>query len=812
MDTKSTKNLRRTIIKAILIIASCALFVTTYFFGQQLVQFYIENTDGYLTSLDSMETVLGNGNSTFAKQIRSETGKVRSLASKYVDDEFVESGEAFAKYEAELRDRYQKNTEGRILQEQISFIESNYEYDYEQEIYTYPGFEDSDIDIVPFSSEQQIQADRSFVQLGDYEIHGITIIDGVRYYKGFPVDEANIDKDEISEELTKQMQAELATQKGSFKTDYANLKAELSELTSYKYFLLNKTNGMIYTNIENAETIEEAAAHYPDKDDYRASVVGGEFSISRALRNVLETGQKFISGNYITSENDYYNYCFGTLDMDKYDMFIYVDLTPDGNDVFSGIYKDWKAMSDSVSERLRNTIICFAAWILSLVLLAVFAGNRGEDGKIKETLLDKLPNSIHFVISVMLVMGCAVAPMGIYLEFVNWNFKPSLVVAVITVLSNFFFIEWLMSASRQGKNDTFWKNTIIYKAFIKNWPAFKRWANSGINKITNGEIKKRVFYVFIAYLVVMVAAACIPFVGAGIAVVASIAMFIYVLKLSKGLDAISSALTKAEGGDYDFAVDVDVMPAALQSMGENVNNLTNGLNIAIDEATKSERMKTELITNVSHDLKTPLTSIITYTDLLKQCDIEDATANEYIGVLDEKSHRLKKLVEDLVEASKASSGNVTLNMVKIDVNELTEQIYGEYEDDLTAADLELKINAPENPVYIVADGQKTYRILENLFSNVKKYAMPGSRVYLDIASGNTFASITMKNVAKDEMHFDVERLTDRFVQGEESRTNEGSGLGLSIAKSLTELQGGRFNLSVDGDLFKVTIALPKSKD
>ncbi|MBQ1895625.1 MAG: HAMP domain-containing histidine kinase, partial [Clostridia bacterium] len=248
-----------------------------------------------------------------------------------------------------------------------------------------------------------------------------------------------------------------------------------------------------------------------------------------------------------------------------------------------------------------------------------------------------------------------------------------------------------------------------------------------------------------------------------------------------------------------------------QSMGENVNNLTNGLNIAIDEATKSERMKTELITNVSHDLKTPLTSIITYTDLLKQCDIEDATANEYIGVLDEKSHRLKKLVEDLVEASKASSGNVTLNMVKIDVNELTEQIYGEYEDDLKDANLELKISAPEDPVYIVADGQKTYRILENLFSNVKKYAMPGSRVYLDIASGSTFASITMKNVAKDEMHFDVERLTDRFVQGEESRTNEGSGLGLSIAKSLTELQGGHFSIGVDGDLFKVTVALPKAK-
>ncbi len=810
MDTKSTKNLRRTIIKVILVIASCALFVTTYFFGQQLVQFYIENTDGYLTSLDSMETVLGNGNSTFAKQIRSETGKVRSLASKYVDDEFVESGEAFAQYEAELRDRYKKNIDGRILQEQINFIESNYEYDYEREVYTYPGFDG--IDIVDFSSEQQIQADRSFVQLGDYEIHGITTIDGVRYYKGFPVDEANIDKDGISDELTKQMQAELATQKGSFKTDYANLKAELSELTSYKYFLLNKTNGMIYTNIENAETIEEATALYPDKDDYRASVVGGEFSISRALRNVLETGQKFISGNYITSENDYYNYCFGTLDMDKYDMFIYVDLTPDGNDRFADIYKDWKAMSDSVSERMRNTLICLAAWILSLVLLAVFAGNPGEDGKMKETLLDKLPNSIHFVMSVMLVMGCAVAPMGIYLEFVNWNFKPSLIVAVITVLSNLFFIEWLMSASRQVKNRNFWKNTIIYKVFIKNWPAFKRWANSGINKITNGEIKKRVFYVFIAYLVVMVAAACIPFIGAGIAVVASIAMFIYVLKLSKGLDAISSALTKAEGGDYDFAVDVDVMPAALQSMGENVNNLTNGLNIAIDEATKSERMKTELITNVSHDLKTPLTSIITYTDLLKQCDIEDATANEYIGVLDEKSHRLKKLVEDLVEASKASSGNVTLNMVKIDVNELTEQIYGEYEDDLKDANLELKINAPEDHVFIVADGQKTYRILENLFSNVKKYAMPGSRVYLDIASGSTFASITMKNVAKDEMHFDVERLTDRFVQGEESRTNEGSGLGLSIAKSLTELQGGRFSIGVDGDLFKVTVALPKSKD
>ena len=366
-------------------------------------------------------------------------------------------------------------------------------------------------------------------------------------------------------------------------------------------------------------------------------------------------------------------------------------------------------------------------------------------------------------------------------------------------------------------NKQFFKNTLIYMLIVKNWPKIKSWLNVGISKITHGEIKKRIFLVFTLYILLMFVCAIVSFATKNfasptiLAIIITLVAFLYIKRLAKGLDAISSALTKAETGDYNFSVPVYVMPEALKPMGEKVNNLTSGLNIAIEDALKNERTKAELITNVSHDLKTPLTSIITYTDLLKQCDIEDATACEYINVLDEKSARLKKLIEDLVEASKASSGNVTLNLVEINLNELTEQVFGEYEDALDELKLDLKMNTPSEPIYVVADGQKTYRIIENLFSNVKKYALPGTRVYLDLSEENGEALLQMKNISREEMNFDAEHLTERFVRGEDSRTTEGSGLGLSIAKSLTELQGGKFDITIDGDLFKVVIKLPLKK-
>ncbi|MBR6479874.1 MAG: hypothetical protein IKT04_05170, partial [Clostridia bacterium] len=197
MATRSTKNLKLTIVKIILIALSCVLFSATFYFGQQLVQFYLVNTDGYLTSLETTETVLGNGSSTFAKQIRHETGNVRTLASKYISDEYVESGEGEEALEKSLKENYEANIEAQIIMRKIETIEGMYEYDYEKECYTYPDYDDQDVILKSFSSDDQIKADRNFIQLGDYEIHGLTTIKGVRYYKGFPIDEVKVFREDI---------------------------------------------------------------------------------------------------------------------------------------------------------------------------------------------------------------------------------------------------------------------------------------------------------------------------------------------------------------------------------------------------------------------------------------------------------------------------------------------------------------------------------------------------------------------------------------------------------------------------------------
>ena len=248
-----------------------------------------------------------------------------------------------------------------------------------------------------------------------------------------------------------------------------------------------------------------------------------------------------------------------------------------------------------------------------------------------------------------------------------------------------------------------------------------------------------------------------------------------------------------------------ILPFVLKQMAVYIDDIAGGLSNAIEQSLKSERLKTELITNVSHDIKTPLTSIINYVDLLKKEKMPNEKATEYLMILDNKSQRLKKLTEDLVEASKASSGNIKLNKEKLNVKELVQQVSGEFEDRFKERNLEEITTFPEQDVYIKADGRYMCRILENVYSNVAKYAMENTRVYLDVVKNQHTVVIQMKNISKQELNISADELMQRFVRGETSRNIEGSGLGLSIASSLTELQGGKFHIYLDGDLFKVTI-------
>ena len=277
-----------------------------------------------------------------------------------------------------------------------------------------------------------------------------------------------------------------------------------------------------------------------------------------------------------------------------------------------------------------------------------------------------------------------------------------------------------------------------------------------------------------------------------------------------GFQRLRKAATTIAGGDLEYQIDTQHLPHDLRLQAEDLNNISVGLAGAVDEKMKSERFKAELITNVSHDLKTPLTSILNYVSLLKTTEQADPKAREYIEVLERKSQRLKKLTEDLVEASKASTGVLSVQREKIGMSQLVDQALGEWEEKLEGKKLTVVTTQPEGETWVYADGRHLWRVIDNLLSNCAKYALEGTRIYLDLARGRGQVSLSVKNISREALNIPPERLMERFVRGDASRTTEGSGLGLSIARSLTELQGGSFELAVDGDLFKAIVSLPQA--
>ena len=294
------------------------------------------------------------------------------------------------------------------------------------------------------------------------------------------------------------------------------------------------------------------------------------------------------------------------------------------------------------------------------------------------------------------------------------------------------------------------------------------------------------------------------FLSVGIVWLVSIRKAVEHYQILQGVEEIAD-------GDLSAKIDVEELHGEDRKLAETINNIGAGLLHAVDDSTKNERMKADLITNVSHDIKTPLTSIINYVNLIQREDVDNERVKNYVKILDEKSQRLKQLTEDLVEASKVSSGNVKLEMHKIDIVELVCQTGGEFNEKFEDKELTIVTKLPRQAVYIWSDGRHLYRVIENLYNNVAKYALQKTRVYVEVQADEERAVFSIKNVSERSLareNSEVEDLTERFIRGDSSRTTEGSGLGLSIAKNLTLLMGGMFDISVDGDLFKATIALP----
>ena len=291
--------------------------------------------------------------------------------------------------------------------------------------------------------------------------------------------------------------------------------------------------------------------------------------------------------------------------------------------------------------------------------------------------------------------------------------------------------------------------------------------------------------------------------------IVDVAVGIRLFKKNAEFNDIIDGINRIRSGEVEYKLDTGKLHGMNKFLSDAVNNIGEGIDNAVKTSVKDERLKTDLITNVSHDLKTPLTSIINYVDLLKRTNIQDPQAKNYVEILENKSQRLKDLTDDLVEASKISSGNITLNLEVLDLGELLQQTIGELSEKLEAAKLRVVAEIDEKPSLIYADSRRMWRVMENLFNNICKYAMEGTRVYAEVkVTDNARVLLQIKNISKAQMNIHADELTERFIRGDSSRSTEGSGLGLYIAKSLTNVLGGNFEIQLDADLFKVNIDFP----
>lgn len=456
------------------------------------------------------------------------------------------------------------------------------------------------------------------------------------------------------------------------------------------------------------------------------------------------------------------------------------------------------------------TLISIGCCIVLFVFLMKAAGHKKGQVGISGSFITKIP----FDLLVPLAALAGFLPLAPLWEM-SYGINNSLFNLALAILSAGFafclLVGLCISFATRVKMGAWWRNNLIYMACRLVWRVVKGcvlgiWRGMGylirrlplIWKTVVGLIILGILGLFFVFVYNM-----------GIRLILLVIFWpvlaAWIIYLALVLRKLQYAGRKIAAGDMNYRVDTSKMLWDLKEHGENLNSIGLGMVRAVDERMKSERMKTELITNVSHDIKTPLTSIINYVDLISKEESGNDKIDEYAAVLSRQSERLKKLIEDLVEASKATTGNVEVCLAPCDAGVLVSQTAGEYAEKLSASSLSAVLNAPEAPLMIFADGRLLWRVFDNLMNNVCKYAQPDTRVYISAEKVGSDAVISLKNISKYPLNIKSDELLERFVRGDSSRSSEGSGLGLSIAKSLTELMGGEFELTIDGDLFKVSL-------
>ncbi len=517
-------------------------------------------------------------------------------------------------------------------------------------------------------------------------------------------------------------------------------------------------------------------------------------------------------------------------------------------DPMAQTYKNYKKAQMQIADRQKSidtdTYLLAACMLLILLACCVLLWMTGHEEGTNEIVLkayDRKPQELYWIIGILagvtFLALChvfyyagsdeVVGISGMIGHTVCGTYLPDMV--VLSALT-WIVVFCALTLAKQIKAHVFWSDSYFYQLFVQKkyletrWYKVYRHVDENIGEWT---AKRRYlaltaleiagfFILFLGYLIIGDAS----YMEVGGVVILLVLFLIILLICNLRLlyksfyhaDAdrkIEQGLQKIIDGNLQYQLpDIPDVNYEKKKVIEGINHITEGLDKAVEKSVQSEKMKTELITNVSHDIKTPLTSVINYVDLLKREHLENEKAQEYLEILDQKSQRLKVLIEDLIEASKASSGALELQITPINLKELVNQTDAEFEDKMQQAGLKCIVHMAEDEIIILGDGRRVYRILENLYGNVVKYAMHGTRVYVDLYQKGDMAVFTIKNISAEELNITAEELTERFVRGESSRTTEGSGLGLSIAQSLTELMKGNFEIHLDGDLFAANVAFP----
>lgn len=828
MDTRWTKYKFTKLNKALCVITACILavafsrcFLTAveygYFFGvESLISG--EKSDFYHTDR-FFDTFRYDTNGVFRKtNYNADRAEYNAEKEKYIDEEMT----AYRDLEAQFK----------LPKEDIHF--DSYGNEFYISLYEYERFLENNGD-----------ADFTYTEISD----GYSVSSVAEVYQG---DDGNYYA------RTFEQSGFTTTSDINSGVDFGHTDADARYIFESSYDTNKSVPGFDEVEIDSISNVK----YYAENDD--GTVVSNVEDKDAFIDSIGSDDKDYIvydRGNFYSSENveDFKQMHYDLPDATRTDTVVYITINPhfSAQDKYSEIYTAYNAIGSI------NTNVVLAAAIILIFALTAFAvisvrlaGNT-ENG-IKTSVFDKIPTDLYFVVTGGLIAAIvcgvliAVSPFSYYFwkdtifhYFANSGkysmpFWYESLIAAAFVAVYLILVNFAASVARNVKaGRSIFKNTLIFmllrllvilaKSIAKSIAKFFRKTGRVLKNLVFKPQKLAKSSVRAVLLFTLYNALSIPFIilltafflsdsyydilGFVFAVV-SVPIFITVdvlilckkvIPYIKALDAIIAASER--GGS--IKADAEQFPESLKILADSLESTNAELQAAVVKAVKDERTKTELITNVSHDLKTPLTSVINYIDLLKKCDIKDETALKYMGVIDEKSIKLKRLIEDLIEASKVSSGNVTLNKTKLDLGELATQAIVEETADIEKSNLKIVFEEPTEKHIVFADGMKIYRVFENLLSNARKYSASGSRVYARIYSDSNFGYFEIKNISREPLNISAEELTERFVRGDKARNADGNGLGLSIAKELCRLNGGELILAIDGDLFKAVVKLPK---